>query len=100
VDFVLGAENAASAATLAKALGERPQLLSIADAPGTRFEGLSVEQSEVRGSVRVKDKEFDGWLAAVYGRLLVAGGSGGANVARGEYGKKHRCGYISNPSVL
>jgi hypothetical protein len=82
VDFVLGAENAAFAATLAKALGERPQLLSIADAPGTHFEGVSVEQNEVRGSVRVKDKEFDGWLAAVYGRLSVAGGAGGEDVAR------------------
>jgi hypothetical protein len=82
VDFVLGAENAAAAATLAKALGERSQLLPIADAPGTHFEGVSVEQNEVRGSVRVKDKEFDGWLAAVYGRLSVAGGSGGENVAR------------------
>jgi hypothetical protein len=82
VDFVLGAENAASAATLAKALGERSELLSIADAPGTHFDGVSVEQNEVRGSVRVKDKEFDGWLAAVYGRLSVGSGSGGENVAR------------------
>jgi hypothetical protein len=82
VDFILGAENAASAATLAKALGERPPLLFIADMPGAHFEGVSVEQDEVRGSVRVKDKQFDGWLAAVYRRLSVDGGSGEENVAR------------------
>ncbi|HEY2003360.1 MAG TPA: hypothetical protein VGG80_13635, partial [Acidobacteriaceae bacterium] len=83
VDFILGAENAASAATLAKALGERrPQPQFIADMPGAHFEGVSVEKNEVRGSVRVKDKEFDGWLAAVYRRLSVDGGSGEENVAR------------------
>jgi hypothetical protein len=43
---------------------------------------MSVEQNEVRGSVRVKDKEFDGWLAAVYARLSGDGGSGEENVAR------------------
>jgi hypothetical protein len=35
----------------------------------------------VRGSVRVKDKEFDPWLAAVYARMSV-GGAGGETVAR------------------
>jgi hypothetical protein len=48
---------------------------------------VSVEQNEVRGSVRVKDKDFDGWLAAVYARLstdLITAKSspGGENVAR------------------
>jgi hypothetical protein len=32
--------------------------------------------------VRVKDKEFDPWLAAVYARLSVDGGAGGETVAR------------------
>jgi hypothetical protein len=82
VDFLLTTEDAASAASLATALGKRPQLLPIADALGTRFEGVSVEQNEVRGSLRVKDKEFDSWLATVYARLSV--GSNAANVARAD----------------
>jgi hypothetical protein len=82
VDFVLGTESVASAAVLATAIGQRPQLLAIADAADAHFEGVSVEQNEVRGSVRVKDREFDGWLAAVYARLSVGGGSGGENVAQ------------------
>jgi hypothetical protein len=57
VDFALGTEDAASAAALATAMGKQPQLLPIADALGTHFEGVSVEQNEVRGSVRVKDKD-------------------------------------------
>jgi hypothetical protein len=84
VDFVLGTEDAASAATLATALRKRPQLLPIADALGTHFEGVSVEQNEVRGSLRVKEKEFDSWLATVYARLSVGSGSEAANVARAD----------------
>jgi hypothetical protein len=81
VDFALGTGDAASAAALATAMGKQPQQLPIADAPGTHFEGVSVEQNEVRGSVRVKDKEFDGWLAAVYARLSDSRPDG-ENVAR------------------
>jgi hypothetical protein len=81
VDVVLGTEDAASASALAIALGKRPQLLPIADTPGTHFESVSVEQNEVRGSLRVKDKEFDSWLAMVYARLSVGSGSDAANVA-------------------
>jgi hypothetical protein len=82
VDFVFGTADAVSAATLATALGKRPQLLPIADALGTHFEGVLVEQNEVKGSLRVKDKEFDSWLATVYARLSVGSGSDAANVAR------------------
>jgi hypothetical protein len=84
VDFVLGTQDAASATTLATALDKRPQLLPIADALGTHFEGVSVEQNEVRGSLRVKDKEFDSWLATVYARLSVGSGPDAANVARAD----------------
>jgi hypothetical protein len=82
VDFVLGTEDAASASALATALGKRPQLLPIADALSTHFEGVSVEQNEVRGSLRVKEKESDSWLAAVYARLSGSGGPGEENMAR------------------
>ena len=82
VDFALSTKDGASASALATALGNRPQLLPIADALGTHFEGVSVEQNEVQGSLRVKDKEFDSWLATVYARLSVGDGSGAANVAR------------------
>jgi hypothetical protein len=73
VDFVFGTEDAASAAALGVSLGRRPQLLQIADMPSVHFDGVSVARDEVRGSVRVKDKDFDGWLAAVYARLSVGG---------------------------
>jgi hypothetical protein len=82
VDFALGTEDAASASALATALGKWPQMLPIADALGTHFEGVSVEQNEVRGSLRVKDNEFDSWMATVYARLSV--GSDAANVARAD----------------
>ncbi len=82
VDFVLGTQNAASASVLATVLGKQPQLLPIADALGTHFEGVSVEQNEVRGSLRVKDKEFDTWLATMYARLSVGSGADATNVAR------------------
>jgi hypothetical protein len=82
VDFALSADSPETATSLAASLGERPHLFSIADTLQAHFEGVSVEQNEVRGSVRVKDKEFDGWLAAVYARLSTDGGSGGENVAR------------------
>jgi hypothetical protein len=78
VDFAIGTDNPEAANALAAHLGGQAPLLSIADTLRTRFAGISVEQNEVRGSLRVEDKEFDPWLAAVYARL--AGGSG----ARGE----------------
>ena len=82
VDFVLGMEDAASASALATALGKGPQLLPIVDALGPHFEGISVEQNEIRSSLRVKDKEFDTWLATVYARLSVGSGADATNVAR------------------
>jgi hypothetical protein len=57
-------------------------LLPIADKLRARLSAVSVEQNEVRGSLRVKDKEFDAWLAAVYARLSTDRGLGGENVAR------------------
>jgi hypothetical protein len=82
VDFAFGAENAEAARALATAMERRSQLLSIADALQTHVENVSVEQNEVRGSVRVKDKAFDPWLAAVYTRLSVDGAASGEVVAR------------------
>jgi hypothetical protein len=82
VDFAFGTKNVASASALATAMGKRPQLLQVAGTLGTRVEGISVRQNEVRGSVRVKDKEFDSWLAAVYTRFSVAGVAREENVAR------------------
>ena len=69
VDFAIGTDSAEAAIALAAAMGGQSQLMPIAGTLRTRFAGVSVEQNEVRGSVRVKDKEFDGWLAAVYARL-------------------------------
>jgi len=82
VDFSIGTISAEAATALAAAMGGRSHLMPIADTLRTRFVGVSVEQNEVRGSVRVKDKEFDGWLAAVYARLSTDRGLGGENVAR------------------
>lgn len=82
VDFAFSTEDAPAAAALAKAMSTQPHLLSIADTLRTHFEGVSVHQNEVRGSLRVADKEFDPWLAAVYARLSVDGGADGEDVAR------------------
>lgn len=82
VDFAFSTDGTEAATALAASLGERPHLFSFADTLQAHFEGVSVEQNEVRGSVRVKDKEFDPWLAAVYARLSVDGGAGGETVAR------------------
>jgi hypothetical protein len=79
VDFAFSADSPQVATALAASLGAQPHLLQVANAPQTRFEGVSVEQNEVRGSVRVKDKEFDGWLAAVYARLAVGEGASGGD---------------------
>jgi hypothetical protein len=81
VDFAFGTEDAGSAAALAAALGKRPLLLPIEQTRGAHLDGVSVEGKEVRGSVRVKDKEFDGWLAAIYSRLSESG-PGSEDVAR------------------
>jgi hypothetical protein len=82
VDFAFGTDSAEAATALAASLGDQPHRFSIADTLQTHFEGVSVEGNEVRGSVRVRDKEFDPWLAAVYARLSVDGGAGGETVAR------------------
>jgi hypothetical protein len=71
VDFAIGTDSPQAATALAAGIGGRSHLLPIADTLRTRVEGVSVEQNEVRGSVRVADKEFDGWLAGVYARLSV-----------------------------
>jgi hypothetical protein len=82
VDFAFGTNSPEAATALASSLGDRPHLFSIADTLQTHFEGVSVEQNEVRGSVRVRDKEFDPWLAAVNARLSVGDDAGGETVAR------------------
>jgi hypothetical protein len=81
VDFAIGTEDASAAAAFAAALHTQPHLLPVADRLPPRVEGISVRQNEVRGSVRVKDKEFDSWLAAVYARFSVAGVAREENVA-------------------
>jgi hypothetical protein len=82
VDFSIGTNSAEAATALAAAMNGRSYLMPIADTLRARLAAVSVEQNEVRGSVRVKDKEFDSWLAAVYARLSVDRGLGGENVAR------------------
>jgi hypothetical protein len=81
VDFALGTEDAGSAAALARAMDKGPRLLSVADTLRTKFDGVSLEGNEVRGSVLVKGKEFDEWLAAMYSRLS-GSGPGDENVAQ------------------
>ncbi len=82
VDFAFGTNSPEAAAALAASLGGRPHLFSIADTVQAHFEGVSVEQNEVRGSVRVRGKEFDPWLAAVNARLSIGDDAGGETVAR------------------
>jgi hypothetical protein len=82
VDFSIGTNSPEAATALAAAMDGRSHLLPIADRLQTRFSGVSVEQNEVRGSVRVKEEEFGSWLAAVYARLSTDRGLGGENVAR------------------
>lgn len=81
VDFAFGTDGPEAATALAASLGDQPHLFSFADTFQAHFGGVSVEQNEVRCSVRVKDEEFDPWLAAVYARLSVDGGAGGETVA-------------------
>jgi hypothetical protein len=73
-----------AATALAAAMDGRSHLMPIAETLRTRFAGVSVEQNEVRGSVRVAGKEFDGWLAAVYARLSAenVARSGGCSVIK------------------
>jgi hypothetical protein len=82
VDFAIKTDSPEAATELAAHLGGwSPLLAVVADRLQTRSAEMSVEQNEVRGSVRVLDKEFDSWLAAVYARL--SGDSGaGAEVAK------------------
>ena len=82
VDFALSADSPEIATTLAASLGGQTPLFSIADTPQTRLEDVSVEHNVVRGSVRMKDKEFDPWLAAMYARLSVDGSADGEAVAQ------------------
>lgn len=86
VDFAFSADSPEVARALAASLDGQPHLLPVADAMQTHFEGVSVHENEVRGSVRVKDKEFDPWLAAVYAKLSVDGGEG-ETVARAGGGR-------------
>jgi hypothetical protein len=82
VDFAIGSDSPEAATALASAIGGRSQLLAIADGLRTRSAAVSVEQNEVRGSVRVADKDFDNWLAAVYARLSGDRGARGEEVAK------------------
>jgi hypothetical protein len=82
VDFSIGTNSPEAATALAAAMDGQSHLLPIADTLRARLAAVSVEQNEVRGSVRVKDEEFGSWLAAVYARLSTDRGLGGENVAR------------------
>lgn len=81
VDFIFGTENAQAATELATAISGPPHLLSVAANPHARLESVAVRQNEVRGSVRVAEKEFDPWLAGLR-RVSPDSSSGGENVAR------------------
>jgi hypothetical protein len=88
VDFAIKTDSLEAATSLATHLGERSPLLAVvADRLQTRSAEMSVEQNEVRGSVRVLDKEFDAWLAAVYARL--SGGAGGRAEEVARVGAAH-----------
>jgi hypothetical protein len=83
VDFALITDSPEAARALAAHLGERSLLPGVADNRRTRSASVWVEQNEVRGSVRVPDKEFESiGLAAVYARLSGGGGTNGDEVAR------------------
>ena len=83
VDFAIETDSPEAATALAAHLGGRsPLLVVVADRLPTRSAEMSVEQNEVRGSVRVLDKEFDSWLTAVYARLSGDNGARGEEVAR------------------
>ena len=82
VDFAMRTNSPEAATALAAAMDGRSHLMPIADTLRARRAAVSVKQNEVRGSVRVKDKEFGSWLAAVYARLSTDRGLGGENVAR------------------
>jgi hypothetical protein len=82
VDFSIGTNNPEAATAFAAAMDGRSPLMPIADTLPARLSAVSVEQNEVRGSVRVKDKEFGSWLAAVYARLSTDRALSGKNVAR------------------
>jgi hypothetical protein len=82
VDFSIGTSSPEAATALAAAMDGGSPLIPIADTLQARFTGVSVEQNEVRGSVRVAGKEFDGWLVAVYARLSVDRGFHGETMAR------------------
>jgi hypothetical protein len=82
VDFSVGTNGPEAATALAAAMDGGSHLLPIADKLRARLSAVSVEQNEVRGSLRVADKEFDGWLAAVYARLSGVSGAGAEEVAK------------------
>ena len=82
VDFAIATDSLEAAAALAAHLGGRSPLLAIADTLRTRSAGVSVDQNEVRGSVRVADKEFDAWLAEVHAQLAGDSGAHGEEVAK------------------
>lgn len=65
VDFAFRTDNAQAAATLATVLRGSPYLLSVAATPQARLESMAVLQNQVRGSVRIAEKEFDPWLAGL-----------------------------------
>jgi hypothetical protein len=69
VDFDFDTDHPDTANALAAAISGPPHLLAIADRPHAHLEDLAIRQNEVHGSVRVADKEFDGWLASIYGQL-------------------------------
>lgn len=81
VDFIFGTKNPDSATTLATAISGQARLLSAADTPHARLERVSVLESEVRGSVRIAEKEFDSWAAAMYARISSTGTASGTEVA-------------------
>jgi hypothetical protein len=81
VDFTFGTENTNAATALAAAISGPRYMFSVADTLHAHLESVAVWQNEVRGSVRLAEKEFDPWLAGLR-RVSPDSISGGENVAR------------------
>jgi hypothetical protein len=70
VDFAFAAENADTATVLAAAIRGPGHVLPATETLHSQLEQISVRGNELRGSVRVAEKEFDPWLAGLRERVL------------------------------
>jgi hypothetical protein len=75
VDFAFTTMDAETANALAAAIQGPAHLLPAVEMLHSHLEGMSVQENEVRGSVRVAGKEFDPWLEGLYARMRTAAGA-------------------------